>query len=149
MSQVEILQRRKKRQQSNIPLFKPKIEESEEQFTTSDENQSERKTKEVYSVYGIREETDKARLQREMQRDLMQQDLERMREDNYNKRLALYNQRPSEISNMIKAMIADSTFKFGKGQHTTKRHRKIAYGLYHRDTEETTTIELRRGAEQE
>lgn len=142
--EVILTQRKKKREQTKYPFFKPKITESEVQT----DNQGGTQQKEVYSIYGIREQNDKARMQLDMQRHLMEQDLERMREENYNKRIALYNQTKSELSNMVKAVLADQTIKYGKGKHTTRQHRKIAWGLIHRDSEESCEIELRRsGAE--
>ncbi len=144
--EVIVTQRKKKRQQTNFPLLKPRIEESEEQSDNQDRVQS----REVYSVYGIRDEIKAASEKAQMQREMMSQERERMREDFYTRRRALYDMTKSELGNMVKAVLADQTIKLGKGKHTTRQHRKIAYGLYHKDTEETVEIELRRsGAEQQ
>jgi len=53
-----------------------------------------------------------------------------------------------DLSNLIKATLADETITAAKGKETERKHRKVLGGLYHSDHETTTEIELRRGQAQ-
>jgi hypothetical protein len=140
--EIQVIQRKKKREQTKYPLFKPKVKESEEN------NEGNVQTRELYSVYGIRDEVKAESEKARMQREMLSQERDRMMEDFYTRRRALYDMTKSELGNMVKAVLADQTIKLGKGKHSSRQHRKIAFGLVHRDSEEICEIELRRsGAE--
>ncbi|MGA8855998.1 MAG: hypothetical protein WB643_02410 [Candidatus Bathyarchaeia archaeon] len=144
----EILVSQRKKKRTKYPFLEPKVEE-EEQHSTGDSRERVQ-SREVYSVYGIRDEIKAASERATMQREMMNQERERMMEDFYTRRRALYDMTKSELGNMVKAVLADQTIKLGKGKQTARQHRKIAWGLIHRDEETSCEIELRRsGAEQQ
>lgn len=148
MSETEVLVRERKKKRQQILGLPPKEEESSQEYSTRDEEPEARirAREEQYTVkHEIKEETEKARIQHE----IIQQERERMWEENHNKRIALYNQTKSELANMVKAVLSDQTIKLGKGKQTTRQHKKLGFGLYHKDVEESVEIELRRSGVEE
>jgi len=148
MSETEVLVRERKKKRTKYPFLDPKVEETEEQYSTKDEGESRVRAREVY--YGIRDEikaeTEKAR----MQRELMEQEREKMREDFYTRRRTLYELTKSELGNVAKVVLSDKTITLGKGRQHQRRHRRILGSLYHSDQDESIEIEFRRsGAEEQ
>jgi DNA polymerase III alpha subunit (gram-positive type) len=142
LSETEFVVRERKKKRTKYPLFPPKEEESNEQYDTRDEGQSGIQARRVtYSIEDeIKRESEKAKIQREV----FEIEREKMREGFHNVRIALFDQTKSELANMVKALLSDQTIKLGKGKQTSRQHKKVAWGLIHRDTEETVEIELRR-----
>jgi len=142
MSETEVLVRERKKKRTKYPFLEPKVEENEETHDTRDEGESKVRAREVY--YGIRDEIREQNEKARIQREVLDQEREKMREDFYTRRRTLYDLTKSELGNMVKAVLADQTIKLGRGKQTTRQHRKLAFGLWHKDTEQSVEIELRR-----
>ncbi len=148
MSQ-EVLIRERKKKRTKYPLLEPKTEESEEQYSTQDENPQTRIRARDFRLEMrdvIHEENEKARLQKE----LIEMQKRKMEEENYNIRRGLNDLTKSELGNVSKVVLSDRTITLGKGRQHQRRHRKILGGLYHSDQEESVEVEFRRaGAEEQ
>lgn len=149
MSETELVVRERKKKRQKSLFSEPKEEGNIKEYSTQDQEPERRvRAREVY--YGIRDEIKAESEKAKVQRELMEQEREKMREDFYTRRRTLYDLTKSELGNVAKVVLSDRTITLGKGRQHQRRHRKILGGLYHSDAEETTEIELRRsGAEEQ
>lgn len=135
--QLEIM--RKKRNQRRQLFREPKTEESEERYNTSDEGDSGVIAREI-SV-AMREQVRKVSEQFRIQEKMFELENRKLDEKSFTARNSLTN---SELGNVAKVVLSDQTITLGKGSTASRKHRKIAWGLWHNDTETTTEITLSR-----
>lgn len=147
LSETELIVRKRKGNKRKYPFLEPKVEETNEEYSTRDEGERGIRAREIrYSISDvIREESEKARIQRE----LIEIQKRKLEEENYTVRRTLYDLTKSELGNVAKVVLSDRTITLGKGRQHQRRHRKILAGLYHSDAEETTEIEFRRSGEEQ
>jgi len=141
MSETHLLIRERKKKRTKYPLLEPKEEETNEEYSTQDE-QPERRIRARGVYYEIEDAIKKANDQAKLQENLLKLRQREMEERLFTARNALTN---SELGNVAKVVLSDQTITLGKGKQTSRQHRKVAWGFWHKDTEETTEITLQRG----
>lgn len=143
MSEIETVIREKKKRKNQYPTLdvsgigeyeqKPE-EQSNEPYTP----------REVMML--VRDKQRQALDQYKAQQDLLRADMEKFKENMFTRRITSRDLKiKGDLSNLIKATLADETITLAKGKETERKHRKVLGGLYHSDHETTTEIEIHRG----
>jgi hypothetical protein len=115
--------------------YEQKPEEGREQAYSSREVTMLIRDKQRQAIDGYRERQDFLRAERE-----------KYYENMFTRRTTARDLKmKGDLSNLIKATLADETITAAKGKETERKHRKVLGGLYHSDHETTTEIEIRRG----
>jgi hypothetical protein len=142
MSETETVVREKKKRRNNQY---PNLDLREmEGYEHNPENRGEQYT--TREVMMIREKQREALDRYREQQDLLRADMEKFRENMFTRRTTSRDLKmKGDLSNLIKATLADETITSAKGKETERKHRRVLGGLYHSDHETTTEIEIRRG----
>jgi hypothetical protein len=139
MSQEFVVTRNKKKQ-TKSPFGQPRIEESQERYSTQDEGDSGVIARDIRIA--MREEIKKVN---DHEEKLFALENRKLDEKFFTARNSLTN---SELGNVAKIVLADPTVTLGTGKQTSRQHKKVAF-FWHKDTESTTEITLQRGGAEE
>lgn len=138
------MREKKKRKNNQYPTIDTRGAEEYEQKPEENREQA----------YSSREPTMLARERQRLdeyraQQDFLRDEMEKFHENMFTRRVTSRDLKmKGDLSNMIKATLADETITAAKGRETERKHRKVLGGLYHSDHETTTEIEIRRGDSQ-
>jgi len=141
----EVLVTQRKRKRTKYPFLEPKVEETEEQYSTQDQ-EPERRIRARGVYYEIEDAIKKANDQTELQKELLRQKQRETEDRLFTARNALTK---TELGNVARVVLSDQTITLGKGTQHQRRHRKILGGLYHADQEESISVEFRRSGSEE
>lgn len=143
MSETETVVREKKKRKNN--QYATLDLRDMEGYDQNPENRSEGYTsREVLMT--IREKQREALDRYREQQDFLRAEMEKYHENMYTRRITSRDLKmKGDLSNVIKATLADETITSAKAKETERKHRRILGGLYHSDHETTTEIEIRRG----
>jgi hypothetical protein len=146
MSETESIVREKRKRKNNQYLtidargveYEQKPEEDREQTYSSRE----------FTML-VRDKQRQAVDQYRAQQDLLHAEMDKFHENIFTRRATARDLKmKGDLSNLIKATLADETITAAKGKETERKHRRVLGGLYHSDHETTTEIEIRRGDSQ-
>jgi hypothetical protein len=147
MSETEsIVREKRKRKNNHYPTIDTRGAEEYEQSP-------ERNREQAYSgrevTMLIRDKQRQAVDQYRAQQDLLHAEMDKFHENMFTRRTTARDLKmKGDLSNLIKATLADETITAAKGKETERKHRRVLGGLYHSDHETTTEIEIRRGRDQ-
>jgi hypothetical protein len=144
MSETEtVVREKKKRKNNSYPTIDVRGVD-EYQQKSGDEHEQVYSNREVLTL--IREKQRQAVDDLRRQQDLLQADMEKFHENMWTRRSTARDLKmKGDLSNLIKATLADETITEAKGKETERKHRKVFGGLYHSDHETSTEIEIHRG----
>jgi hypothetical protein len=147
LSETETILREKKRRKNNqYPTIDTRGAEEHEQKPEMDREQAYT-SREVTML--VRDRQREILDQYKAQQDLLRAEMAKHSENMFTRRITSQALKmKGDLSNLIKATLADETITAAKGKETERKHRKVLGGLYHSDHETTTEIEIRRGGEQ-
>jgi hypothetical protein len=143
MSETETLVREKKKRKNSYPTvdvsgageYEQRPDETREQSYSSREVLTMIRDKQRQAIDGYRE-----------RQDLLRAEMEKYHENMFTRRTTARDLKmKGDLSNLIKAVLADETITAAKGKETERKHRKVLGGLYHSDHETTTEISIERG----
>lgn len=147
LSETETIAREKKKRKNNrYPTIDTRgIEEYEQR---PEEHREQAYSSREFTML-VRDKQRQILDQYRAQQDLLHAEMEKHRENMFTRRITSQNLKmKGDLSNLIKATLADETITAAKGKETERKHRKVLGGLYHSDHETTTEIEIRRGGDQ-
>lgn len=144
LSETEtVVREKKKRKNTQYPTFDVRGSEEYEQRPDDNREQSY-SSREVTTL--IRDKQRQVLDQYRAQQDFLRAEMEKFHENMFTRRTTSRDLKmKGDLSNLIKATLADETITAAKGKETERKHRKVLGGLYHSDHETTTEIEIRRG----
>ncbi len=146
MSATETIPQEKKKRKNNqyqidllgVDEHEPKSDENIEQTYSS---------REVTML--VRDKQRQALDQYKSQQDFLRAEMEKYAENMATRRITSRDLKMrGDLSNVIKITLADETITLAKGKETQRAHKKILFGVWHRDEETTTEIEVHRGSGQ-
>jgi hypothetical protein len=142
VSEAETVVREKKKRKNSYPTidvtgvdeYEQRPDETREQSYSSREVMTLIREKQRQAIDGYRE-----------RQDFLRAEMEKYHENMYTRRITSRELKiKGDLSNLIKATLADETITAAKGRETERKHRKVL-GIYHSDHETTTEISIERG----
>jgi len=146
MSEAQTVVQKKKRKNTQYPTIDTRGAEEYEQ--KPEENREQTYSSREFTML-VRDKQRQAVDQYRAQQDLLHAEMDKFHENIFTRRATARDLKmKGDLSNLIKATLADETITAAKGKETERKHRKVLGGLYHSDHETTTEIEIRRGDSQ-
>jgi hypothetical protein len=142
MSETEtVIREKKKRKNNHYPTIDTRGAEEYEQ--SPDDRDQSYSSREVMLL--VRDKQRQAVDQYRTQQDLLRADMEKFHENMSTRRITSRELKmKGDLSNLIKATLADETITKAQGKETERKHRKVAF-IWHSDHEVATEISIERG----
>jgi hypothetical protein len=146
MSEAQTVVQKKKRKNNQYPTVDTRGAEKYEQ--KPEENREQTYSSREFTML-VRDKQREILDQYKAQQDLLHAEMDKFHENMFTRRITSQALKmKGDLSNLIKATLADETITVAKGKETQRTHKKVLFGVYHRDEETTTEIEIKRGNSQ-